>query len=129
MRRTDVAAALMGLALRLGFVRFFPATGGDTATYLQLARNLLDAHAYALLSDGGLVPTDARVPGYPLFVAAVYAVAGRSDTALLLAQALLDVACCFLIASLAARLAPEPTRERVRQAALRSEERRVGKEC
>jgi len=118
MRKADVAAALIGLALRLGFVRFFPTTGGDTATYLQLAGNLLDAHAYGLLNDGRLVPTDARAPGYPLFVAAVYAIAGRADTALLVAQALLDVACCFLIAALAARLAPEPARERVRQVAL-----------
>ena len=118
MRRADAAAALMGFALRLGFVRFFPATGGDTAAYLELARNLLDVHVYGLFSGGRLVPTDARAPGYPLFVAAVYSLAGRSDTALLVAQAILDVATCFIIAALAARLAPEASRQRVRLAAL-----------
>ncbi|HKM91821.1 MAG TPA: hypothetical protein VJX29_14530, partial [Candidatus Acidoferrales bacterium] len=66
MRRPVVAAALTGFALRLGFVRFFPTTGGDTAAYLELARNLLDLHTYGLLRDGRLVPTDARPPGYPL---------------------------------------------------------------
>jgi len=118
MRRHSVAAALTGFALRLCFVRFFPTTGGDTAAYLELARNLLDKHVYALLRDGLLVPIDARPPGYPLFVAAVYSLSGRSDTALLVAQAILDVAGCFLIAALAARLAPEPDRRRVWLAAL-----------
>jgi len=118
MRRPVVAAALTGFALRLGFVRFFPTTGGDSAAYLELARNLLDLHTYGLLRDGRLVPTDARPPGYPLFVAAVYSLAGRSTIALLVAQAILDVAACFLIAALAARLAPEPDRPRVRLAAL-----------
>ncbi len=118
MRRHYAAAALTGFALRLGFVRFFPTTGGDTAAYLELARNLLDLHTYSLLRDGRLVPTDARPPGYPLFVAAVYSLAGRSTIALLVAQAILDVVGCFLIAALAARLAPEPDRPRVRLAAL-----------
>ena len=118
MRRPVIAAALTGFALRLGFVRFFPTTGGDTAAYLELARNLLDKRVYGLLRDGRLVPTDARPPGYPLFVAAVDLLAGRSTTALLVAQAILDVAGCFLIAALAARLAPETDRPRVRLAAL-----------
>lgn len=118
MRRHAIAAALTGFALRLGFVRFFPATAGDSPVYLELARNLLDGHVYGLMRNGRMVPTDARPPGYPLFVAAVESLAGRSDTALFLAQALLDVASCFLIASLAARLAPEPARRRVWQAAL-----------
>ena len=118
MRQAAIAAALCGFALRLGFVRFFPTEGGDTRAYLELARNLLDMHSFGLWSDGRLLPTDARPPGYPLFVAGVYSVAGRSETAILIAQALLDVVTCFLIAALAARLSPEPARARVRMAAL-----------
>jgi len=118
MREPAVAAALAGCALRLGFVRLFPTTAGDSPIYLELGRNLLDAHVYGVLRLGHIVPTDARPPGYPLFVAAVYALAGRSDTALFIAQALLDLLGCFVIAALAARLAPEPSRERVRLAAL-----------
>jgi hypothetical protein len=113
MRIHAAAAALAGLALRLGFVTWFPTTAGDTAAYLGLARNLLDAHTYGLEVAGRLVPVDIRPPGYPLFVAAVYAIFGRSDTALLVAQAVLDLAGCFLIAALAARLAPERSRRRV----------------
>lgn len=118
MQKSVVAAALTGLALRLAAVRFFPTEGGDTPAYLQLASNLLDKHVYGLLSAGTVLPTDARPPGYPLFVAAVYSVAGRSESAVLLAQVLLDLASCFLIAALAARLAPQPAKDRVWLAAL-----------
>ena len=118
MRRHAAAAALTGFALRLGFVRFFPTTAGDSPIYQELARNLLDAHVYGLFRDGRMVPTDARPPGYPLFLAAVDLLAGRSDSALFLAQAVLDVAACFLVAALVARLAPQPFRERVWKAAL-----------
>ncbi len=118
MRRHGVAAALTGFAFRLGFVRFFPTTAGDSPIYLELAHNLLNAHTYGLIHDGGMVPTDARPPGYPLFIAAVEWLAGPSPAALFLAQAILDVAGCFLIAALAARLAPQASRERVWLAAL-----------
>lgn len=104
--------------MRLGFVRIFPTAGGDTPIYLELARNLLDKHVFGLVRDGRMIPTDARPPGYPLFVAAVYSLAGRTDTALLVAQAILDVAGCFVIAGLAGRLAPEWCRERVTVAGL-----------
>src|SRR5271170_2206731 len=118
MRRPALAAALTGFALRLCFVRFFPTTAGDSPAYLELARNLLGLHSFGFLHDGRFLPTDARPPGYPLFIAAVYALSGRSDTTLLVAQAILDVAGCFLIAALAARLAPEPSRRRVWLAAM-----------
>jgi 4-amino-4-deoxy-L-arabinose transferase-like glycosyltransferase len=118
MRKQAVAAVLAGLALRLGFVEFFPTTAGDTKTYLELAQNLLDAHTYGLVILGQVVPVDVRPPGYPLFVAAVYAIFGRSDATLRVAQAIVDLAGCFLIAALAARLAPERTRGRVGLAGL-----------
>ena len=86
--------------------------------YLELARNLLDAQVFGLMRDGRMVPTDARPPGYPLFVAAVYALGGRTDTVLLVAQAVVDLAGCFVIAALAARLAPEWCRDRVQRAGL-----------
>lgn len=118
MRRHAVAAALTGFALRLGFVRFFPTTGGDSPAYLELAHNVIDKHAYALMSQGQLLATDARPPGYPLFIAAVELIAGRSDTALFVAQTLIDVATCFLIAALAGSLAPRGARRRVWLAAV-----------
>jgi hypothetical protein len=106
-------AALAGLALRLLFVIRFPASAGDSNLYLQLGRNLLDHHVYGLWLDGHLVPTDLRTPGYPLFLAGVAALFRRSIRAILLSQALLDLATCFLTAALAAALAPARARRRV----------------
>ncbi len=113
MRGHAVAAALTAFALRLGFVQFFPTTAGDSPVYLELANNLLSRHTFGIWSDGTLLATDARPPGYPLFIAAIELLAGRSQTALFVAQAILDVASCFLIAALAARLAPQVARSRV----------------
>jgi 4-amino-4-deoxy-L-arabinose transferase-like glycosyltransferase len=118
MRRHLFLAALTGLALRLFFVLRFPATAGDTGIYKELARNWLDHRVYGIVVGGLLTPVDLRAPGYPAFLVAVYALFGRKDTAILVAQAALDLATCFLVAALAAALAPRVTRRRVALAAL-----------
>ena len=113
-----LAAALAGLALRLILVLRFPEFTDDSALYEELARNWLDAHVYGLSYTNGLVPSDIRVPGYPAFLALVYIVIGRGQRAILLAQAVLDLCTCFLVAWLASLLAPEAQRRRVVLAAL-----------
>src|ERR1035437_8466959 len=87
-------AAMAGLALRLLFVLRFPASAGDSDLYLQLGRNLADHHIYGLWSNGHPIPTDLRMPGYPAFLAGVAMLFGRSLRAILLSQALLDLATC-----------------------------------
>ncbi len=111
-------AALAGLALRLLFIWRFPGKAGDVAIYDALARNWLDYHVYGLFLAGHLAPVDIRAPGFPAFLAAVYAVWGRSRLAVMLAQAALDLFTCFLAASLASRLAPQTLRRRVWVAAV-----------
>ena len=106
-------AVIAGLALRLAFVHWFPATTDDSATYLQLASNWVDHHVYGLSQNGQLVPTDLRMPGYPAFLAGVTLLFRRSMTAILLSQAILDVCTCILTAALAAALAPAGARRRV----------------
>jgi hypothetical protein len=125
-RRTGVTAlythaflaVITGLALRLLFALRFPAQAGDSDLYLQLARNWADHHIYGLLLNGQLVPTDLRLPGYPAFLAGVALVFGRSNRAIVLSQAVLDLSTCFLAAALAAALAPSAARRRVAIAAL-----------
>jgi len=115
------AALLAGLALRLFFIWHFPSATGDTPYYEELARNWLYHGVYGFYFDGRLDPSDIRVPGYPTFLAAVYSVAGPSRSAVLIAQAFLDLITCLLTALLAARLAeglPETARNRVMIAAL-----------
>jgi hypothetical protein len=118
--RTNVAlAALTGLGLRIFFVLKFPVTdSGDSPFYIELAWNWLKNGVYGFAVNGRLTPVDMRVPGYPAFLAAIFAFAGNSPRATMAAQAVLDVAGCFLIALIAARLAPESSRRRVTVAAL-----------
>ena len=118
--RTNVAlAALTGLGLRLFFVLKFPATdSGDSPFYIELAWNWLKNGIYGFSVNGRLTSVDMRVPGYPAFLAAVFAFAGKSPRAAMAAQAVVDAAGCFVIALIAARLAPESSRRRVTLAAL-----------
>lgn len=115
------AALLAGLALRLFFIWHFPTVTGDTPYYEELAGNWLYHGVYGFYFDGRLDPSDIRVPGYPAFVAAIYSVAGPSRSAVLIAQAFLDLITCVLTALLAARLAEglaETARHRILIAAL-----------
>jgi len=119
MRLNVALAVLSGLALRIFFVLRFPASGsGDTPFYIRLAWNWLKNGIYGAPVDGRLVPLDTRMPGYPAFLAAIFAFAGNSERAVMLAQIAVDLATCFLIALIAARLAPETARRRVTVAAL-----------
>ncbi len=112
-------AALLGLGVRLLFVLGFPLhQAGDTPIYEELARNWLHHGVYGLALFGQLTPVDVRMPGYPAFLAAMDALLGPSHLAVMLAQAGLDLATCFLTVALAARLAPEALRRRAAIAAL-----------
>ena len=118
LRKHLALAASAGLALRLSLVWKFPAVAGDTRIYEELAHNWLYKGVYGLLLDGRLTPVDIRVPGYPAFLAAVYAVLSESRLAVMLVQALVDLAGCFLTAGLAAAAAPSGGRGRVAVTAL-----------
>jgi len=104
------AALLAGIALRLFFVAHFSPYSGDTKFYEELARNWLDHGTYGLFFHGRLVPVNMRMPGYPAFLAAIYAVFGRTHKAILFVQVVVDLATCILAALIAARLAPASKR-------------------
>jgi hypothetical protein len=102
-------ALVAGLCLRLFFVLRFPANSGDTVLYEQMASNWLLHHVYAMDVGGQITPVDLRMPGYPIFLAIVYAITGKTGDAahfwLMLAQVFVDLVSCVLIAGLAAILA------------------------
>ena len=113
MRANVAAAVCAGLALRVYLVLKFPVTDtGDAPFYIELAWNWLKNGVYGFAVHGQLTPVDMRVPGYPAFLAAVFAVAGQSPRAAMLAQVVVDLATCFVTALIAARLAPESSRRR-----------------
>ena len=80
-RKHLAIALLLGLILRLFFVLYIPAADVDSDLYRNLAQNIVRHHAYAYDSDSGMVSTDLRVPGYPLFLGALYIFFGDSQRA------------------------------------------------
>jgi hypothetical protein len=104
-----LAALIAGFGLRLYFVLKFPASSGDTVLYEQIATNWLKHHVYAMDVGGAITPVDLRMPGYPAFLAIIYALTGRTgaDARLwvMLAQIAVDLLSCLVIARLATLLA------------------------
>jgi hypothetical protein len=102
---SPVLPLLVGAALRLLFVFKYPATGGDTILYEQFAANWLKLGKLAMGINGQPTPVDLRMPGYPAFLAIVYALTGRiaehARVAVMIAQVLVDLASCVVIAALA----------------------------
>lgn len=111
-------ALLGGLALRLFFVAHFSPYAGDSQFYQELARNWLDHGVYGRYFLGQLVPVDMRMPGYPAFLAAIYALFGRADKTIMLVQVFVDLMTCVLVALIAARIAPARKKTLVATAAL-----------
>jgi 4-amino-4-deoxy-L-arabinose transferase-like glycosyltransferase len=102
------AASLAALALRLVFVLHFPAVVDDSRLYADIAENWLQHGVYGITNSGQVMPTLSRLPGYPGFLAAVFALFGWSNfRAVLLIQVLFDLGTCFLVADLARRFASE----------------------
>ncbi|HJT53671.1 MAG TPA: glycosyltransferase family 39 protein [Candidatus Angelobacter sp.] len=96
------------LALRLFFVFFLPHISGDTFIYGDIAKNWLTHGIYGLTDDGLVRPTLIRLPGYPAFLAAMFAVFGHEHyRAVMIVQALIDTNTCLVIAALALELMNE----------------------
>jgi len=105
----------LGLMLRLWFMWHPMPLDPDTDVYANLATNLFHHGIYGIsegdLDAGGtnvagtnvagpIDPTLIRLPGYPLFLAAVFALFGTgSMTPVLLVQVAIDLLGCWLIAS------------------------------
>jgi Dolichyl-phosphate-mannose-protein mannosyltransferase len=103
-----ITLAALGLRLLLGLA--FPNDEPDDGRlYTTLALNLLDHGVYSSADAVPYRPTYIRMPGYPLFLAAVHALAGPGgERAVRVVQALVDTATCWLVALLAAAWAPRP---------------------
>jgi hypothetical protein len=111
-----VTALAAGLCLRLFFALKYPMASADTLLYEQMAGNWLQHHVYAMTVDGAVVPVDLRMPGYPAFLAIIYAITGRTGpdarVYVMATQTAVDLCACLVIAELAALLAllrPNPT--------------------
>ncbi len=98
-------ATLAAVGLRLLFLFRFPAITNDSFVYGDIAKNWLQHGIYGLSGPDEISPTYIRLPGYPAFLAAVFAIFGMEHyRAVLALQVLVDLGTCFLIADMARRL-------------------------
>jgi 4-amino-4-deoxy-L-arabinose transferase-like glycosyltransferase len=98
-------ATAAALGLRLLFVLVYPHVTDDSRVYADIAKNWLTHGIYGITDSGQIVPTYIRLPGYPAFLAIVFAMFGRDNfRAVLLLQVLVDLGTCFVLADLARRI-------------------------
>lgn len=103
-QRFFFAATLAALALRLTFFFWIPRVTDDSHLYADIAKNWLQHGIYGITDGAQIQPTLSRLPGYPAFLALVFAVFGIDNyRAVLLLQIAADLATCFLVADLARR--------------------------
>jgi dolichyl-phosphate-mannose-protein mannosyltransferase len=103
--RFFLLATLAAVGLRLLFLFRFPAITNDSFVYGDIAKNWLQHGIYGLSGPDEISPTYIRLPGYPAFLAAVFAIFGMEHyRAVLALQVVVDVGTCFLIADMARRL-------------------------
>jgi len=96
-----VAGALIGgLILRLWMMHAFPQVGGDALIYGNIAKNIVFHGQFALTDGSGVIhSTLIRLPGYPLFLAACFAIFGADHyNAVAYLQIALELGACLLLA-------------------------------
>ena len=98
--KNSLVIFLLALLIRIGYVVFFVELEylftEDQGFYAQLATNLTNNDIFGL--------TPERVPGYPLFIAAIYILMGEGVWNVILIQILLDSISCVVIALMAKSL-------------------------
>jgi 4-amino-4-deoxy-L-arabinose transferase-like glycosyltransferase len=100
-----LAVTAGALTLRLIFILRFPGVTTDSFVYGDIAKNWLGHGVYGLGYPSEITPTYIRLPGYPAFLAGIFAIFGMEHyRAVLIVQTVVDIGSCFLIANLARRV-------------------------
>ena len=103
--RWFVVGTAAALLLRLIFLIRFPAVVTDSFVYGDIAKNWLQHGIYGLSGPEEISPTYIRLPGYPAFLAFVFAIFGMEHyRAALMVQIFVDLGTCFFCADIALRL-------------------------
>jgi 4-amino-4-deoxy-L-arabinose transferase-like glycosyltransferase len=110
--RFFILGAVAAILLRLIFILRFPGVVNDSFVYGDIAKNWLQHGIYGLSGPEEISPTYIRLPGYPAFLALIFALFGLEHyRAVLVAQLLVDLGTCFVCADLARRLlGPRPAK-------------------
>src|SRR5215471_20377243 len=103
--RFFIAVSAAALLLRVLFLLRFPGVVTDSFVYGDIAKNWLQHGIYGLSGPEEISPTYIRLPGYPAFLAFIFALFGIEHyRAVLVAQLLVDLGTCLVCADLARRL-------------------------
>src|SRR6267154_4986687 len=103
--RFFAGAFLAGMVLRLFFFAYFPAVTDDSRIYADFATNWLQHGIYGSTQSGIAIPSDERLPGYPGFLAVIFALFGPGNfRAAMAVQIVVDLGTCFIVADLARRV-------------------------
>jgi 4-amino-4-deoxy-L-arabinose transferase-like glycosyltransferase len=91
---------LLALTFRLFLaIRLANDEPDDGRVYSQIARNVLEQHVYSHDTQPPYTPSLIRLPGYPLFLVAIYSIFGHGNNiAVRVIQAVLDTITCALMA-------------------------------
>ena len=84
----------LGVLLHALLILFPRSPDDDSDVYLELGRNLFHRGTYGLIFEGDLSPALFRLPGYPIFTALL----GGQSVLICIAQCLIDLAGCLLLA-------------------------------
>ncbi len=106
---------VIAAGFRGALAHWFPNDAPDDGRiYAQIARNTLEQHVYSHETAPPYDPSYIRLPGYPLFLSAVYSIFGHTNNgAVRIAQALIDTGTCALVALLAFYWQPDEKRKQV----------------
>lgn len=78
-------------------------TPDSTVRYERVARNLLEGHGFSWALTEPYEPDRLNQPGYPVFVAAIYFIAGEQRTTVVFVQILLELITVLMILRIARR--------------------------
>jgi 4-amino-4-deoxy-L-arabinose transferase-like glycosyltransferase len=103
--RFVLAVLAAALLFRLIFIFYFPGVVTDSFIYGDIAKNWLQHGIYGLSGPDEISPTYIRLPGYPAFLAFIFAIFGMEHyRAVLIVQMFVDIGTCLLCADIALRL-------------------------
>lgn len=93
MKKHILLILALSLLVRVIFTLVYPPmTTNDSPTYEKIAINLNAGHGYSDNDQAPYLPNLIRAPGYPVFIAAVYKIAGaHSREGLVIAQHVLGI--------------------------------------
>jgi len=103
--RFVLAVLAAALLFRLIFIFYFPGVVTDSFIYGDIAKNWLQHGIYGLSGPEEISQTYIRLPGYPAFLAFIFAIFGIDHyRAVLIVQMFVDIGTCLLCADIALRL-------------------------